>query len=495
MIRRTTLFAIGFCLLGCSAPSKRPVVEARAEVEGAASLRYVFEVSNDLAKLDTTVCFDGAPPSRFVSGVRGGEAMLLRAETVPGEAGSAEARALPHGEDGIDLAGVGEGACIRYALDLAGSSSLPMGLGSRIVDGALLSNPASWLWRAPRRPTGMRATARFVHAPEVEVAVSWPRDGAAHALDATAFGFYSHAAFGRFERETVSVGDATLDVVVLAGFSETTRAAIRPWITAVARMAATPGGRFPTERAQVIVIPKRRGGDAVGFGHVTRGGGASVALMVSPEAELDALLSDWTAGHEFSHLWHPFVRKDGVWLSEGLATYYQEIIRVRGGVLPAAKAWRRLRDGADRGKADDRSLAEASTNVYRNWDFPRVYWGGAAIALLADVEIRRRSDGARSLDDVMAELAKCCTRDSRAWPAERLVARMDEIIGAPVMAEIVKRHVNGDRFADLGPLYGRLGLALRDGVYEPVSGAPESAIRDAIMRVDPAAAPPVSEQR
>jgi len=37
----------------------------------------------------------------------------------------------------------------------------------------------------------------------------------------------------------------------------------------------------------------------------------------------------------------------------------------------------------------------------------KVYWSGAALALLADVELRRRSDGEQTLDDILGEFQQC----------------------------------------------------------------------------------------
>lgn len=405
--------------------------------------------------------------------------MLRGAEIVgaPGEPGAA--RSLPYDAGGIDLGGLAADACIRYRIDLDPAPHLDGGTGRS--QAAVVSNAAAWLWRSPTHRRGLRATARFEHLDGIDVAVPWLVAGENWVLDESAFEFYGHAAIGRFERERVEAAGTVFELVVLEGLSPATRAVLGEWIAAGARMAALASGRLPVERAQVLVVPVAAGADPVRFGHLTRGGGASVALLVAQDATRDALLADWKLPHELCHTWHPFVERRSAWLSEGLATYYQEVVRARAGVIPSSVAWRRLREGSDLGRDAEATLEVESARVFETFEFPRVYWGGAAIAFLADVEIRRRSGGKRALDDVMTELADCCARDARVWTAEALVDRMDALARAPVFAELVAAYVTGPHFADLAFTYDRLGLVRRGDDYETVADAPETWIREAIM--------------
>jgi hypothetical protein len=67
----------------------------------------------------------------------------------------------------------------------------------------------------------------------------------------------------------------------------------------------------------------------------------AVLLYVRKGASLEELRADWTAAHELSHLFHPYLGDDGRWLAEGLASYYQNVLRARSGLLEEADAWRR----------------------------------------------------------------------------------------------------------------------------------------------------------
>ncbi|MCK6549944.1 hypothetical protein L6R52_29190, partial [Myxococcota bacterium] len=94
-----------------------------------------------------------------------------------------------------------------------------------------------------------------------------------------------------------------------------------------------------------------RGRGPVDFGLVLRGGGPSVTFFVGDEADDASLVGEWVAVHELSHLSMPFVERDAAWLSEGFATYYQNVLRARAGLMSAEAAWTELHEGFARGQA------------------------------------------------------------------------------------------------------------------------------------------------
>jgi len=135
-----------------------------------------------------------------------------------------------------------------------------------------------------------------------------------------------------------------------------------------------------------------------------------------------------------------------------------------------------------RGREADHSLAHHSASMFADNSFSMVYWAGASFALMADVELRRRTRGAITLDAVMAELSRCCARRMQPVPARQVVAELDRIAGAPVFSELMQRWVLGPDLPDLTALYARLGLAPGpDGVAIGTSGE-DVWIRQAIMR-------------
>jgi predicted metalloprotease with PDZ domain len=196
-------------------------------------------------------------------------------------------------------------------------------------------------------------------------------------------------------------------------------------------------------------------------------------------------MADWVLVHELSHLLHPVIDGPDRWLYEGIASYYQNVLRARAGLRSPQWAWNALHAGFERGirgTPRGRSLAEVSENMMRDRSFMRVYWSGAAIALLADVELRRRSGGAQSLDTALAAFADCCLPADRSWSARELLQQLDRLTDTTVFMELYRKHVDSDDFPDLVALYGELGLQSMDATSLRLDAtAPGAAICEAIM--------------
>ena len=129
--------------------------------------------------------------------------------------------------------------------------------------------------------------------------------------------------------------------------------------------------------------PCRPQREPVPWAHVLRGGGVAAEFYVDRTRSLDELRRDWTATHELSHMLLPYINRGDAWLSEGFASYYQNVLRARAGMLAPEQAWNKLYRGFQRGRdgTRGRTLAEASRSMGRDRAFMRVYWSGAAIAL------------------------------------------------------------------------------------------------------------------
>src|SRR5690606_4452079 len=126
-------------------------------------------------------------------------------------------------------------------------------------------------------------------------------------------------------------------------------------------------------------------GEPVPLGLARRGGVASVLLLVDETADLAALRADWVAVHELFHLLWPRIERADAWLSEGLATYYQEVLRARHGLISQRDAIQHLVDGLARGARADGGLplGEESARMRATHSYTRVYWSGAAFAFAA----------------------------------------------------------------------------------------------------------------
>lgn len=467
---------LGAC--GSSAPVPVPVpprVPAPAPAPTFREVSYDVSVDAALSRLQVRVCFVGQAPTQLhctaAEGARSlGEARLL----------APTQRALNHDAHHVFLKDVPDDACVGYTVGL-GDAARSLSHDDARREAVWLSS-GEWLWRPAGRLDGVRLRARFQLPEGVSLSVPWPvNDAGEHALDATVFAFKSFIALGALEREQIARPDGVLDVAILPGLSPQTRAAVRPWLEAQAEAVAQGGAGFPVPRVQVLVVPTEGASEPVHFGTTFRGGGASLALFVGRDAQQEPLRQDWVALHELCHLRLPFLARRDAWLSEGVATYHQEVLRVRAGLLDPAVAWGRLYQGARLRYGADQSLEHESEQMPWKHNYPLVYWSGAAFALLADVALREQSAGKQSLDTVLGEVTRCCAVTEQAWTAERLLQRMDAIAGTPLFEPLYRREVVGPGLPGLDALYARLGLVVRDGVAEPVPSAELGWLRDAIM--------------
>lgn len=262
--------------------------------------------------------------------------------------------------------------------------------------------------------------------------------------------------------ELVSFPGGTLKVEV-AGFDDPHRVAeLRAWIGECVQAALTAYGRLPLPGSRVRIEPARRG-DArspVPWGQtLRRDGDVAVLLFVRPDATAAELRADWTAVHELAHLFHPFLGDEGRWLAEGLASYYQNVLRARAGLMTEDEAWRRLDAGFGRGRREDSGLPlRELARGHGHGGTMRVYWAGAAFWLEADLALRQRGG---SLDEVLAQYAQCCLQGSAPVEPQTFVAQLDRIAGTDVFASRYTRFAEATAFPPQEDAYTALGLQSR----------------------------------
>ena len=153
----------------------------------------------------------------------------------------------------------------------------------------------------------------------------------------------------------------------------------------------------------------------------------------------------------------------------------------RAGRYSTHEAWQKLYDGFERGRASvpDLSPNQAAGGGERNSRM-KIYWSGAALALMADVELRRRSRGHESLDTVLDRLQRCCLPAQGSWSGRRLFATLDSFLDEPLFVELYDRYADTAGFPDVRPLLARLGVTAEDGEVRLRSDAELAEIRAAL---------------
>ena len=237
------------------------------------------------------------------------------------------------------------------------------------------------------------------------------------------------------------------------------------WVEHVANALATVYGRWPRDSWRVEVRPIAIfSADPVPWAQVTRGDPDRVSLYIDGMASRDKLVNNWTAYHEFAHLLIPYRGWGDMWFSEGLASYYQNILQFRAGVFDEREMWQRLHDGFIRGRDNrrpDLSLAELSPRMRKERSFMRVYWSGAWYFLKADVELRKRSSGEMTLDDALGQLNQCCRDESMS--VESMVRRLDQLTDEQLFVPLYHQLRASHEIPEFESLYRALGLEIEKG--------------------------------
>jgi hypothetical protein len=303
------------------------------------------------------------------------------------------------------------------------------------------------------------------------------------AIPPTPKDWLARVAIGRFGSEDLALRGGTLRLSILDDASGQERAMLQAWLARVSRATLSAYGKLPLEDVQVLVVPDHdTNREPVGFGQSSRGQGHALTLFVDPRQLPGAFDRDWVAVHELSHLFHPYLDDEGSWLAEGLATYYQDVLRARAGLLTPAEAWEQIDGGFARGRSATRAHDTPLGASGERPNFMRVYWSGTAYWLEVDAELRRASGNRLGIDEALRRFDECCLPSYRAWQPAEFVAKLDALVGADVFRRRFDAYASRRDFPDLAGVYARLGLVRAAGGRLTFDDrAPDASVRHAIM--------------
>ncbi len=447
--------------------------------------RYTVGVDPELSTIRVRACFAGKPPRRLMAESLDA-AGALETAGLEGTKKSFE----PNGAE-LRLGQLPDDACIAYSVNLAQfrGGHEHGGSPTRYVGGDLITDLGMWFWRPDSLEAEEDIEVSFDLPAGIAASAPWqafdaPDSRRTYRVGHGPYDWPAAVAFGHFAEHIVEVPGVRLRVAILEGRPKVDEAQIAGWLQRAAASVATLYGRFPVPAAQVLVIPGARGNEPVPWAYVLRGGGPAAHLYINqrrPRSEFDA---DWSVIHELSHLLLPYVQSEDAWLSEGAASYYQNVLRARAGIIGPQEAWQRMHGGFKRGMENISgiTLAGATERMYRNGAFLRVYWEGAAIMLLADQRLRARTQGRQSLDTALDQLQRCCLSPEVGWRGRDLFHKLDQLTATTVFSELYDQHVASDTFPDIAEVYRLLGLRVTaEGDVVMLDDAPQRADRDAIM--------------
>ena len=393
-------------------------------------------------------------------------------------------RVVPESERGVPFARIVRRSpgCIDVVVDLgAMARELQDETLLRTAGDVVYGSFDPWLWRPEPWPKGMVGRLRL-ELPD-GIGASLPNERAASGewlVPFSTWSFMARVAIGPLTVDTITAAGAAIAITRLPGAAPGISAeGARRFVMEAASAVASLDGRMPTDRVQLLLGPgSARNDDPVQFGMAMRGAGPGVVLRVAPSATDASIRGEWVTVHELSHLWLPPVDSDDAWFSEGFASYYQNIVRSRAGTYSEAEAWAELLAGFDRGRAQAGALPLREAHSPR---FQQIYWGGAAVWLALDVELR--AHGA-SLDAVVARLRRAspdnggpmARLDER--PALELLALLEQGTGRDLRG--IAGRALAAPFPDVGPTLAALGIRQTGDGLVLDEAAPQAAVRRAI---------------
>ena len=452
-----------------------------AQTPAAVLHQYKVRVDASLERLTIAACFDGVAPQRLVADDTASlylDRMQLRN---PGE-GSLKVTGWE-----ATLSDVQENACVDYVVKLRPETAGAQNGGpqTRRIGRDLLTSIGDWFWRPAEMPNDTDIEVWFELPAGVSVSAPWKtvdENDRAFRVGATPRNWPGVVAFGGFSPIEIDVPGARLRLVMVDGPQPALRDSLRRWIEQAALALTTIYGVFPVPELQVIIAPTPRGSKPVPWAYVSRGGGSAVHLFIQPQHTESEFMRDWSVVHEMSHLFLPYLEWGDAWLAEGLPTYFQTVAMARGGLTSPEEAWRRMYMGFDSAKdvGSEYTVYEASRRIGKRGLYRRVYWGGAAYMLAADLRLREHGDGSPALAAALTEIRRCCLNGSYRWSADDLIAKLDAASGTDVFSELIDEQLKARPFPDYEAMYEMLGIRILGG-HPIFVDAPAARHRNAIM--------------
>jgi hypothetical protein len=270
--------------------------------------------------------------------------------------------------------------------------------------------------------------------------------------------------------DVVKVGGVTIQLKMDTNVT-LSRSDLVEWVRREAVAVTGYLGRFPVKH---LLITIRTGGDQV-VGEGVTYGNSRIEVHLSPSATAADLRADWIMTHEMFHLAFPTLQHRYLWMMEGLSDYLEPIARARAGQLTPEEVWREFVEGLPQGLP-----TEQDHGLDNTFTRERIYWGGNLYWLLADVQIREKTNNHHSVDDAIHAILDAGGDGSAAWSLERVLSVGDHATETTVLTELHNELGTKPGAVDLSALWKRLGVKYNKGAITFDNDAPGASIRKAI---------------
>lgn len=433
----------------------------------------------NLAGVQVSLCFGGRAPSRlYLHKQAGGHSSSLFHNGALLEVSRRGSM--------LELPALPDNACLNWQTDFTSALNerdyrLILQRGDDLV-----MNPRLWFWKGPKN-RDLLVEARLPAG--VSISTPWKEVNRAGSNiwfrpDKTSSDWESRIALGKFEVDIIRVPGAEIRLAAPGDLSASQRTQIRAWIEQAINTVTSVYGYFPQAQPQVLVIPVGARDKAVLWANVLRGGGMASIFYIDETRPLEDFMEDWTTTHEFSHMLIPYISSRDRWLSEGLASYYQNVLRARDGRLTDTEAWQKLYDGFERGRKGTRGGSLKQATRSGRGSIMRVYWSGAALLLMADIRLREITNGLQSLDTALKSLSSCCMGNGTTWRARDMLQQLDKLTGTSIFMGLFDEYVPAHSFPDMDSTWKDLGINTRYNRVSLMPSAPLADVRNAIMQLE-----------
>lgn len=185
------------------------------------------------------------------------------------------------------------------------------------------------------------------------------------------------------------------------------------------------------------------------------------------------------SAHEFVHTWNvkrlrpvelgPFAydranRTTGLWLAEGVTSWYGDVLMARAGHTPVEQFWK---EQAAAIAGWENTPGRAHTSPMRAswmvWDRQApdrkvdYYGAGQVLGLLLELQVRHASGNQRSLDDAMDAMFRACGKLGRGLTEQEIATHLSDAAGTDLRGFVAK-HADGTLVPDYATILGYAGI-------------------------------------
>jgi hypothetical protein len=276
---------------------------------------------------------------------------------------------------------------------------------------------------------------------------------------------------------------STLTVHLSQDFSPEMQDNLEQWTSYISKSLLQVYGRWPRKHWEISVSPTSANHtDPIPWAQVNRGDPDLIEFFISSATTTKDLVGAWTSYHELAHLLIPYRGWGDIWFSEGLASYYQNVLQARMGLVSEREMWQDLCDGFMRGSAQSEfkqfNLHEISDDMREKNAYMRVYWSGAWYFLKADFELRQRSGGKVTLDTALERLNHCCAEQKLS--VAQIVKKLDEVNELALFVPLYRELRASTSTPDFEPLFASMGIKVDKNKVQLSPASPGAELRSQI---------------